>query len=292
MKKWFVLFLATVFVSFSGIFVRLANVAGFVCAFYRILFALIVVVPAFIVKRKRSNIKDVAACILGGFIFGYELALWNMSVVLVNATVPTLLVNLSCIWIGVFSYFVLKEKVEITHWIGTSVALIGVVIIIGYSSLIGLKIEKGVLFAIICSIMISIYTLIVKRARKKMDSVCVLLYTLIGSMLALIIWALVGRVNLLPSSKQSWQYLIGLGVIVQGFGYLSINYALGYISSTKVTLTLLLQPVFTGLLAVFVMNERLKENQLLGSILVILGLVVSFIKISRSSKMLKIEINK
>ncbi|MHB8132004.1 MAG: DMT family transporter, partial [Mobilitalea sp.] len=219
--------------------------------------------------------------ILGGFIFGYELALWNISVVLVNATIPTLLVNLSCIWVGIFSYLVLKEKISITHWIGTSIALLGVLVIIGYVSLIGLKMEKGVLFAITCSFMISVYTLIVKRARRRMDSVSVLFYTLIGSMLALIIWALIGRVNLVPSSNQSWFYLIGLGVIVQGLGYLSINYALGYISSAKVTLTLLLQPVFTGILAVFVLNERLKENQLMGSLLVLLGLVISFIKIDR-----------
>lgn len=284
MKKWLVLFFATIFVSFSGIFVRLANVPGFVSAFYRILFGFIVVTPAFVVKRKHSDLKDIAACIAGGFIFGFELAFWNISVVLMNATIPTLLVNLSCIWIGLFSYFILKEKVSVTHWIGVFAALAGVVIIIGYSSIIGLKMEKGVLIAILCSVMISVYMLLVKRARSKMEAVCSLFYTLTGSLLALVMWALAGRVDLRPASNRSWPYLIGLGVIVQGLGYLSINYALGYISSKTVTLALLLQPVFTGLLAAAVLHERLKPNQLAGSVIVLLGLAVSFIKIERRPK--------
>lgn len=281
MKKWMVLFLATVCVSFSGIFVRLADVAGFVSAFYRILFAFLAVLPAFLIRRKHNSFKDIAVCIVGGIVFGYELALWNMSVVLLNATIPTLLVNLSCIWIGAFSYFALKEKVGIAHWIGTILALIGVVIIIGYSSLLGLKLEKGVAFALACSFLISVYTLIVKRARVRMDSVCVLFYTLSGSMLALIVWALAGKVDLLPASSRSWPYLIGLGVVVQGCGYLSINYALGYISPTKVTVTLLLQPVFTGLLAALLLHERLKDNQLLGGLIVLLGLAISFMEFKK-----------
>lgn len=285
MNTWVVLLCATVCVSFSGVFVRLARVNGFISAFYRILFAFFVVMPAFITKRRRYDPIDIITCIIGGSIFGYELALWNISVVLLNATVPTLLVNLSCIWIGLFSFFALKEKLTTTHWIGAAIALFGVMMIIGLSSIIHMKIEKGVILAITCSIMISIYTLIVKKARYRMDAVSVLFYTLLGSMLALIVWAVVGKISVFPQSRGSWLYLVGLGVVVQGFGYLGINYALGYISSAKVTLALLLQPVFTGILAVFLIQERITSSQMCGSVLVLIGLSLSLLQIKgRKSK--------
>jgi len=277
MKKWLVLLSATVCVSFSGIFVRLANVSGFVSAFYRILFALAVIAPAYFARKKLNSLSDIIPCVLGGFVFGLELALWNISVVLVNATVPTLLVNLSCIWIGLFSYFALKEKLGPEHWIGTIVSIAGVCLLIGIAAIIRLKIETGVLYALACSFMISIYTLIVKKARSRMDSVSALLYTLLGSMIALLLWALVGKVNVIPKSPASWYYLAGLGVIVQGLGYLAINYSLGYLSSAKVTLVLLLQPVFTAILAVVILQERLTANQMAGSVIVMIGLVISFL---------------
>ncbi len=281
MKKWLILCAATIFVSFSGIFVRLANETGFISAFYRILFALLFIAPVYLTRKRRGNLADIVACLLGGFLFGYELALWNMSVVLLNATIPTLLVNLSCIWIGLFSFLVLKERISLAHWIGTAIALIGVVVIIGYTSILELKIEKGVLYAILCSVMISVYTLLVKKARNRIDSISVLFYTLLGSLIGLITWALIGKENLRPLSNLSWPYLIGLGILVQGFGYLSINYALGYISSAKVTLMLLLQPVFTGLLAAVLLDEKLKTSQILGSTIVLLGLLISFITIGK-----------
>lgn len=277
MKKWLVFLSATICVSFSGIFVRLANVSGFVSAFYRIFFALVVIAPAYFARKKRNSLADIIPCVLGGFIFGLELALWNISVVLVNATVPTLLVNLSCIWVGLFSYFALKEKLALEHWIGTIVSISGVCVLIGIAAIIHLRIETGVLYALGCSLMISIYTLIVKKARSRMDSVSALLYTLGGSMIALLLWAVIGKVDIIPKSPSSWYYLAGLGVIVQGLGYLAINYSLGYLSSAKVTLVLLLQPVFTAILAVFLLKERLTANQMAGSVIVMIGLVISFL---------------
>jgi drug/metabolite transporter (DMT)-like permease len=56
---------------------------------------------------------------------------------------------------------------------------------------------------------------------------------------------------------------------------------LGYISPAKVTVTLLLQPVFTGLLAALLLHERLKDNQLLGGLIVLLGLAISFMEFKK-----------
>jgi drug/metabolite transporter (DMT)-like permease len=97
-------------------------------------------------------------------------------------------------------------------------------------------------------------------------------------MLALLLWALVGRVNVIPASPRSWYYLAGLGVIVQGLGYLAINYSLGYLSSAKVTLVLLLQPVLTAILAVALLKERLTANQVAGGLTVLIGLAISFLR--------------
>jgi len=84
-------------------------------------------------------------------------------------------------------------------------------------------------------------------------------------------------------SLKVWLCFVGMGLICQLAGWLTINYSLRYLESTRVSIALLSQTVFAGLLAAFLLNERLGFNEIVGSIIVLAGIAVTFLK-PRSKK--------
>ena len=112
-----------------------------------------------------------------------------------------------------------------------------------------------------------------------MRTIEVLFYSLLGSLLPLIIICVSKDVALIGFSEKTWFFLLCIGLITQVGGYFSINYALGHISSIKVSLITLLQPVLTGIFASTIINETIQSNKIAGGLIVLFGLYVSFKKI-------------
>jgi drug/metabolite transporter (DMT)-like permease len=68
-----------------------------------------------------------------------------------------------------------------------------------------------------------------------------------------------------------------MGIICQLTGWITINYAIKFLVSTKVSIALLGQTVIAGFLAIFLLKERLEIKEVIGSIIVLGGIAISFI---------------
>jgi drug/metabolite transporter (DMT)-like permease len=77
---------------------------------------------------------------------------------------------------------------------------------------------------------------------------------------------------------KSWLALIALGLIPQVVGWLTINQALGHISPDIASVSLLSQTVFTALFSVPVLGEMLTFNEIIGSVVVLAGIVLVNLK--------------
>jgi drug/metabolite transporter (DMT)-like permease len=64
---------------------------------------------------------------------------------------------------------------------------------------------------------------------------------------------------------------LALGVVSQSFGYLALNFALGYLPASVVAPTMLGQPVATAILAGPLLGETLSVWQVLGGLAVLTG---------------------
>jgi drug/metabolite transporter (DMT)-like permease len=284
MRNWLVLLFGIVCISISAILVRLSRVDGIVSAFYRMAFALVCVAPAWIARKRKMDAGSAFLCLAGGLFFGLELACWNVSIGYLNATIPTILVNLSTVWVSVGAILVYRERSSAFHWLGMLVALLGVFALVGFRNILGLNLNAGTLLALAASLFLALYTLTVKRARAKADTVSILFFSLLGSFIPLSAMVWLKRLPLTGYPPETWICLAGLGVVVQVGGYCSINYVLKYLSATKVSLLTLLQPILTALLSVLVLKERLSPRVLLGGAIIMIGLGLSFAKTTGSSR--------
>lgn len=276
-RAWVALAFGITCVGASAIFVRLANVHGLVSATYRIVTALICVFPFFLHKGRRPlKARAALVSVAAGLCFGFELACWNVAVMRSSATLPTLLVNLSSVWVGIGAFMFLRERTSAFHWIGNAVALLGVAAIIGSARLIGMRIGQGAALSVAASLFLAAYTLLVRKARAKSDTVSVLFFALIGSAVPLL--AMCGAMGL-PLGGYSGNtlfYMLLSGIVTQVGGYFSVNYALGHIPSTKVSLATLFQPVLTAIFAALFLRETIHANIIVGGCVILSGIALSF----------------
>jgi drug/metabolite transporter (DMT)-like permease len=230
------------------------------------------IIPLWIIRRKPLNdwgsIKIAAIC---GFIFACDIAMWNVSIMLSKAAISTLLANLAPVWVGLGAIIFLKEKPKRIFWIGTGIALIGVVIIVGVDKIYESKLSLGHFLAIGASVFYAIYLLITRKGRSSLDTVTFTAISMLVSSAVLFLICIIAKTPLTGFSVHSWLSLIGLGLISQLGGWLAINYALGYMKSTIASVSLLSQSVFTALLSIPVLGEYLNWIEISGAFVVLFG---------------------
>lgn len=260
-------------IGWSAIFVKLAAVSGFASAFYRMAIASAAVLPLWYFRKKSGlDFKAFRAAALCGVFFAIDIAMWNTSILLSKAAISTLLANLAPVWVGLGSILIFKEKPKAIFWMGSAVALFGVIIIVGIDKVYHSKLSIGNMLAIFASMFYAAYMLTTQKVRNTLDTVSFTAISMVTSTLVLLVICLVAKTSLSGYSVKSWLSLFGMGLISQLGGWLAINWALGHIKPTTASVTLLGQSVVTAIIAVPLLGELLTWAEGLGAIVVLYGI--------------------
>lgn len=259
----------------SAILVKFANVSGLVSGFYRLGIASLALLPVWVYKKEEKGFperKTLILIIFGGILFGIDIALWNTSILMTTAAKATLLSNSSPIWVALGAAVLFKEKLTKKYWLGLALALVGMSIIVGINQMHKEALSAGDLLAFATSFMYAGVMLTTQKARARVNTLTFsALYTTTAA-LALYPIALLTGQELTGFSAQTWWALIGLGLGPQVIGWLLINYAVGYLRASHVSVSLLGQPVVTAILGVLILSEPLTANQIAGGGLALMGI--------------------
>lgn len=266
-------------ISFSPIFVKLAGVTPISSSFYRLFVAWLLLAPYCIAKGLlKIERKALLITLAGGVVFALDIYIWNMSLLTISATVSTLLANLTPIWVGVLSLLLFKKRSGNLFWIGTAIAIIGMVVLIGYQNIIRLQFSIGIILALLSSWFYAFFIMMTKSVLKTISTQTFMFYNMLASCLFLLLIAAVQHENIIDYPAKAWFYFLGLGVICQLIGWLAINRALTFLESTKVSIALLSVTAFAGFSAAIFLKEKLAFAEILGSAIVLGGIAITFLK--------------
>ena len=266
-------------ISFSPIFVKLAGGSPITSGFYRIFIAWLCLLPWCLVKGNlKIARKDLMVALLGGVIFALDIAVWNLSLTKISATVSTLIANLAPVWVGLMTYFIFKKAAGRLFWIGTCVAITGMVMLVGYQHLLALELNAGILLALLASLFYAIYIVITRGILQNISTVTFMFYNMLAGSVFLFVINLFLHNQMVDFSLSAWLCFLGMGVLCQLAGWLTINHSLRFLESTKVSIALLSQTVIAGFLAIFLLNETLELNEIIGSAIVLAGIAVTFLR--------------
>jgi len=273
------LIIGIICISFSPIFVKLAIAPPITSGFYRIFAAWLVLAPYCLFKGNlKIARKDLLIALLGGVVFGADIAIWNMSLMKISATISTLIANLAPVWVGLLSFLILRKRSGILFWVGTWVAIFGMVILVGFQNILHLQFNIGLVYALIASLFYAIYIMITKDILRKISTLTFMFYNMIGASVFMVIICLFRGDELLHFSTSTWFYMIGMGLICQLAGWITINYSLNFLPAAKVSVALLSQTVIAGFWAMLLLNEKLEFKEIAGSVIVLAGIAITFLK--------------
>jgi len=286
-KAYVFLILCTLFWAGNFIVGKIAtlfDIPPFTLNFYRWLIAFIILFP-FTYKNIIENYAEIKKKIVPLSIMGFtSITIFNSVVyyslnytqvlngVLMISTIPVLIIF--------FSSCFTNEKIKINQIIGVVTSLFGVLIIITkleFNKLLSLNLNKGDLWILVAMISWATYSIMVKEKKINLAPLA-LLETLI----------IIGLVFLTPFyffELYSSQYLqlnlpvmltIGYVVLFAGIGaYIFWIGAIQIIGPSRSGVFLHLMPVFSSLMAIFLLGERLANFHIYGALFILTGIIVS-----------------
>ncbi len=268
-------------VSTASLLIRLAQRGAppLAVAAWRLTLASLILAPVTLATRRRElaslSRRERRLALVGGVVLAAHFATWITSLALTSVAASVVLVTTSPLFVGLFAYLFLHEKLPPRLVVGMLLAMAGA-IVIGVGDLEGGTHRiTGDLLALAGALAAAIYFLIGRSLRARL-SLLGYIFPVYGlAAVALLLFALLQGVPLFGYAPQTWLWLLLLALIPQIVGHSSLNWALRHLPVTYVSLSVLAEPIGSTLLAWWILQEAPPQTAVLGGLLILAGLVVA-----------------
>ena len=271
-------------ISFSAVYVRLADTEAFRSAFLRAAYAL----PAFallLVLQRRRQARSLSGAVaplavVAGVALGLDLAAWHASIGLIGAGLGTVLPNLQVVFVGIAGVVLFRERPRPGFWLAVPVVLAGVWLLgaVGEPVAAGGAVVLGVLLGVLTAVFYSVFLVVVRLARLRRPdatSVEVMGSATLGAAVVLLLATLPqGLAGPAPTLEANlWLLALALGSQVGGWVLLSSS--IHRLPAALTSVTLLLQPVLALVWGALFLSEPVGVPQVLGAAIVLLGVAAA-----------------
>tara|TARA_A100001011_G_scaffold398328_1_gene502352 strand:- start:11731 stop:12618 length:888 start_codon:yes stop_codon:yes gene_type:complete len=252
--------------------------------FYRWFIAFLILCP-FTLKGVIMNFEEIKKNFLVLVIMGFtSISVFNSVVyyslnytqvlngVLMISTIPVFIIFFS----GLFK----TESIKIYQIIGVVISLMGVISIItklDLSLLLSLKLNKGDLWMLVAMISWTTYSLLLGKKKVKLEPF-IFLQTIIIIGLLFLLPMYIAEVLVGKKITLNFPVIMTIGYVVffAGIGaYTFWNAAIKLIGPSRSGVFLHLMPIFSSLMAVFLLGEQFSFHHIVGTLLIISGILLS-----------------
>ncbi|MFH2038228.1 MAG: DMT family transporter [Chloroflexota bacterium] len=280
--------------STTAIFIRYLTetyqIPALVLAFWRELFVALCMLPILGLVRPqllRVDRKHLTFLIAYGLVLAIFNSMWTLSVALNGASVSTVLAYCSAGFTALLGWWFLKERLDWGKILAVILTLSGCVLVSGaLDPAVWSANVLGIITGVLSGLAYAIYSLMGRKASQiGLNPWTTLLYTFGFAAIFLLITNLtLGAI--LPGAAVHPSDLLWLGYRTSGWvilfllaigptlgGYGLYNVSLVYLPSSVANLVVTIEPVFTAVIAYILLHERLNTIQIMGSLLILGGVI-------------------
>lgn len=285
------LFFGVFSLSTSAIFVKLANAPSCITAFYRLFFAALLLLPAFLFSKKnRQALLDLSPKqwgwgLLSGLFLAVHYVLWFESLRYTSVASSTVIVTLQPLFSLAGGYFLFKERLSQRAIAGCLIAIIGCIIIGWEDFQISGTALFGDLLAFLAAGLITAYFFTGQFLRKNLSVIPFSLLGYVSSALFLASYAVTQQVSFVDYPLPAWGAFIGLALIATILGQLIFNWLLKWVSTTVISMAILGEVIGTCILAYFILNETISLQQQIGIGTILTGLALFLRQLPKHSRL-------
>lgn len=278
------LLLGAISISFSGIFVKLSEVGPTSTAFFRMFLPLPLMAVGMMLAARQypgNRLPGIGrrgwiGIHVAAFFLAFDLIVWHWSLKFMAVGVSTLLGNTAPIWVALIGFLFFKERFAARFLIGLALAMLGVVLlVVGSGRSFEVNDWLGLVLGVLAAIGYAGYLHGVRIARGSVGITQVMFWTSALTAAWLLPVALLSEDQVVPFTLGGWLAVAGLAFISQSIGQSLISWALGHLPASFSSVTLLLNPVASGVFAWILLGEALMPPQIAGGFAVLVGIFVA-----------------
>lgn len=284
--------------SAAPILVRYAQGSGIpstMIAAGRLLIASLVLLP-FTLSRYASDLRgltkrQIILLVTSGFFLAMHFWAWTSSLEYTSVLLSTIFGTSSPLWVALLEWFILREKLSRPVLIGLGVALVGGVMI-GFAGSLNadsLTLTSrgdfiGGFLALIGAVAVGIHYVIGRSVRQSLPALPYIWTVNTAAALILSLVVLIEGHTITDYAPIGYLWVLGVALIPQLIGHSSLNYAFGYLPATLVSMVTLTEPIGSAILAFFLFSEIPLPLQIIGSAVVLMGIMLANIGRARRKK--------
>ncbi len=218
--------------------------------------------------------QNIVLFIATGIFFTLSPIAWAWSITQTSIANSALLHNFTPIFVAIAGWLFFGQIWEKKFIIGLSISISGSVILGLGDFVSGSGKLQGDAIALLSALLFAIYLLLAERVKNQLDAVTTLFYCCITGTLGILPILLISHDKILPTSGSEWLIIVGLGLLTV-LANTAMLYALNWMSSGFVAVTLLLDPIFSAMLAGSILSERLDFYTLLAFPIILFGIYLA-----------------
>ncbi len=295
LNPYIALAIGVISVSTSAIMVKFSSAPSGIIAFYRILFSVLLMLPVFVFKYKHElksiGKKDWILTAISGVFLALHFILWFESLNYTSVASSTVLVTLQPLFAFVGVYLFFKEKITGKAILSGLLAIAGSVIISwGDFKLSGMALWGDILALIACAL-VTAYLLFGQNVRKRLSLVTYTFLVYGISAFSLFVYVLIMKEPLGPYPAGDWVCFILLAIFPTLLGHTLFNWSLKWLSTTTISMAILFEPVGAAILAYYLLDENLIWTQIVGGIIVMIGISIFLLDERKAKQIAKQQNN-
>ena len=267
--------------------------------FSRFLIGGIILLPFALKALKSKKIsltsKDIKTfSLLGLTCVVISMTFYQLAVMNTKASVVAVLFSCNPIFVMIFAYMVLKEKIYKHNIIALILELLGIIIIINP---LNTKLSiTGIILTLLAAITFAIYGVLGKKSCAKFGGLVVTCFSFILGGLEMLLLSLLSHLNIVSNFLKSFNLnqfaeipilsgytldtipgVLYVFICVTGIGYALYFKAMEVTSANTTSLVFFFKPILSPILALIILKELIPINMILGILFILSGSLASLL---------------
>jgi len=269
-------------VSWASIFIRwCGDTPALVISFYRMFWSTLLLLIYQLVKDpqvlrfRHLSRRSRQLMFLAGILLALHFATWIASIQLTKISHSLILESTHPVFALLLSPLFLRERGSWYAVVAAILTLLGIIIIAGQDVLSFNGKFLGDMLALAGALFVTLYMLIARHQREKIDLIPYLIGVYATATLTLLILVVLRGYPLMSYPLKVHGMMFLLALIPTGIGHSLINWAARKIPVYKVNFSILGEPVIASVLAFFIFQEKPYGFFYLGATFIILGIILA-----------------